>query len=235
MLENRCNKWGFYFIMQQWKSEYNLWIPIWNPINKYMTLTIREKNSLTPQAILALTFIENWSSKPQCEPFCVVSYTCDSILAVIKLSSLSLLLEVTLPPSGRLSRPLETELTSSWVKLNCCVSLRIVSALLLHGSLLSLVSASLDLENLLRIHCPFPSLTTSISSYLTTNCCYSRNWSTKEIRFLVFSSMFSKCPSTSSYNPLLEHQWPRLKFNRWLGSTWNRSVWFSRWFSPLLN
>ena len=51
----------------------------------------------------------------------------------------------------------------------------------------------------------------------------------------ICTGVFSKCPSTSSYNPLLEHQRPRLKHNWWPILFPCRSVCVSRTFSPWLN
>lgn len=75
----------------------------------------------------------------------------------------------------------------------------------------------------------------SLSLSLKTDCCYSLNRSGNKSNHLSVSSHFSITTSISSYNPVLEPQWRRLKLNQWLGSSLHRSMWFSRWFLPCLN
>ena len=70
-------------------------------------------------------------------------------------------------------------------------------------------------RNIPSDHCPYPSLslcpslvrTLAASSICTRNNC------------LNVAGVFSKYPSVSSYNPLLERQQPRLKLNQGLGSS----------------
>ena len=80
----------------------------------------------------------------------------------------------------------------------------------------------------------------------SSSTCYSPSGSIFSIELLLTKSNclsnwvstlddLSITTSTYSYNPLLEHKKLRLKLNQWLGSSLDRSVWVSRWFSPYLN
>jgi len=103
----------------------NYGCPTSNPITKYLTEIITEK-ILSPYKksqhwLLQKNGRPNLDVSSLCNSY-ASSHMCGSNLPLRKSSSLPLLLEVTLHPSWRLSRPLEIELTSSFTKSNCYAS-----------------------------------------------------------------------------------------------------------------
>ena len=120
---------------------------------------------------------------------------------------------------------------SAW---DACVTFCKVPILALWRFRPSFLCLSRELEIFLQeCYCsPLPPAThpLALSSLLS---CYSwENRTAWETEYL--HSMISITKSTFFYNPLLEHQLPRLKINKWLGSFLGRSVWVSRWFAPYL-
>lgn len=152
---------------------------------------------------------------------------------LIKSSYLLLVGKTSLRHSRTSTRPLELKTSSFSTNQTTSLRLFVASTQPLGEISAYLQMHSLDLGNFLQTHCPYPSLTLlphwSLNSP-TTDCCYSGKSNSPTV-----SGVFSKCPLTTSYNPLLEHQRPRLKLNQGLGSSWSRFVWVSRLFSPWLN
>lgn len=233
MRENRCSKWGFYFIKQQRKFDYIYGCP-----TAIQTRRISRKNYWRLLPFLHKKSRHNLRSENSTSlslyvSLCRVSLTSSHHQSLMKLLCLPLMRKSSLRHSGTSARPLD--LRTKFSPANWIVNLKQLHSPLCYltgnnSTLLLLPLRNWKTSSRLTVPTPHSLLRSLALRQLTAT--------TLEVdlpRKSNYSSVFSITTSISSYNPLLEHQRPRLNLNQWLGSSWNWSVWVSRWFTPWLN